>query len=53
MMLWKWLNKPKFDKDKRRPISGRRYPAISGQSVKAHNTHTCPLWAYEKIQSFY
>ncbi|WP_340148207.1 hypothetical protein [Vreelandella populi] len=27
---WKWQNRQKFDEDKRRPISGRRCPAISG-----------------------
>ena len=29
-MRWKWQNRQKFDEDKRRPISGRRYPAKSG-----------------------
>ena len=30
MTRWKWQNRQKFDKDKRRPISGRRCPAKSG-----------------------
>jgi len=29
-MRWKWQNRQRFDKDKRRPISGRRCPAKSG-----------------------
>lgn len=28
-MRWKWQNRQRFDKDKRRPISGRRCPAKS------------------------
>lgn len=31
MTRWKWQNRLKFDEDKRRPISGRRYPARSVQ----------------------
>jgi len=33
MMRWKWQNRQRFDKDKRRPISGRRCPANSGNLV--------------------
>lgn len=33
MMRWKWQNRQRFDKDKRRPISGRRCPAKSGLSA--------------------
>ncbi|KKN94049.1 hypothetical protein LCGC14_0190800 [marine sediment metagenome] len=29
MILGKWLNKQKLDKDKRRPVPGRRYPVKS------------------------
>ncbi len=37
-MRWKWQNRQKFNKDKRRPFPGRRCPANSGLLANADLT---------------
>lgn len=44
-MRWKWQNRQKFNKDKRRPIPGRRCSARSGHSTYSDVTHNTLLAA--------